>query len=56
MDPQDQHKTDFQTHHGHFEFYVMAFGLTGAPATFQGAINSTKREIGSNLFLNNFGC
>lgn len=36
-----QHKTAFQTHHGHFEFHVMAFGLTGAPATFQSAMNST---------------
>jgi hypothetical protein len=32
--PHDQHKTAFQTHHGHFEFKVMAFGLSGAPATF----------------------
>jgi hypothetical protein len=41
MSPQDQHKTAFQTHHGHFEFKVMPFGLSGAPATFQGAMNST---------------
>jgi hypothetical protein len=41
MDPQDQYKTASQTHHGHFEFRVMAFGLSGAPATFQGAMNST---------------
>lgn len=41
MHPQDQYKTAFQTHHGHFEFRVMAFGLSGAPATFQGAMNST---------------
>jgi hypothetical protein len=41
MHPQDQHKTAFQTHHGHFEFKVMPFGLSGAPATFQGAMNST---------------
>lgn len=41
MNPRDQHKTAFQTHHGHFEFRVMAFGLSGAPATFKGAMNST---------------
>jgi hypothetical protein len=26
---------------GHFEFKVMSFGLTGAPHTFQKAMNST---------------
>jgi hypothetical protein len=30
----DEYKTAFHTHHGHFGFIVMAFGLTGAPATF----------------------
>jgi hypothetical protein len=37
----DEHKTAFHTHHGHFEFTVMAFGLTGAPATFQAEMNRT---------------
>lgn len=37
----EEFKSAFQTHHGHFEFLVMAFGLTGAPGTFQGAMNST---------------
>jgi hypothetical protein len=31
----------FQTHMGQYEFCVMAFGLTGAPGTFQGAMNVT---------------
>jgi hypothetical protein len=30
----DTHKMAFQTHSGHYEFKVMAFGLTRAPATF----------------------
>jgi hypothetical protein len=37
--PDDVHKTDFRTHHGHFEFLVMPFGLSNAPATFQALIN-----------------
>lgn len=41
MQPGEEPKTAFQTHLGHYEFTVMAFGLTGAPATFQGAMNCT---------------
>lgn len=37
--PTDTYKTDFQTHHGHFEFVVIPFGLTNAPATFQALMN-----------------
>jgi hypothetical protein len=37
----EEYKTAFQTHFGLFEFNVMAFGLCGAPATFQGALNTT---------------
>jgi len=39
MKPEDIHKTIFRTHHGHFEFLVMPFGLTDAPATFQSLMN-----------------
>lgn len=41
LKPGEEYKTAFQTHHGQFEFLVMAFGLSGAPGTFQGAMNST---------------
>lgn len=40
MKPEDEHKTAFKTHHGHYEFRVMSYGLTGAPATFQGIMNT----------------
>lgn len=40
MQAVDEHKTTFKTHHGHFEFRVMPFGLTSAPATFQGYMNN----------------
>jgi len=39
--PGEEFKTAFQMHFGQYEFRVMAFGLTGAPGTFQGAMNDT---------------
>lgn len=41
LHPGEEHKTTFQTHLGQYEFRVMAFGLTGAPGSFQGAMNVT---------------
>jgi len=43
--PGEEHKTAFQTHNGHYEFKVMAFGLTGAPATFQHAMNASLAPV-----------
>jgi hypothetical protein len=37
----EEYKTTFQTHIGQYEFRMMAFGLTGAPGTFQKAMNTT---------------
>ena len=35
VEEQDKEKTAFSTPEGHFEFNVMLFGLTNAPAIFQ---------------------
>jgi len=38
--PKDVEKTAFNTRYGHFEFNVLPFGLTNAPATFQTLMNA----------------
>ena len=45
LKPGEAYKTAFQTHTGHYEFRVMAFGLSGAPGTFQKAMNSTLEPL-----------
>ncbi|CAN6291984.1 unnamed protein product [Urochloa humidicola] len=45
MKPGEEFKTAFQTKFDHFEFKVMSFGLCGAPASFQGAMNSTLKPL-----------
>uniref|UniRef100_A0A8R7QJ03 Reverse transcriptase domain-containing protein n=1 Tax=Triticum urartu TaxID=4572 RepID=A0A8R7QJ03_TRIUA len=40
MREEDEEKTTFKTHHGHYHFRVMPFGLCNAPATFQCLMNS----------------
>ncbi|KAL8155848.1 hypothetical protein AgCh_001046 [Apium graveolens] len=37
--PEDIHKTAFRTRYGHYEFLVMSFGLTNAPAAFMDLMN-----------------
>ena len=42
--PADVPKTAFRTRYGHFEFLVLPFGLTNAPATFMHLMHSIFRE------------
>ena len=37
-------KTAFHTHYGHYEFLVISFGLTNAPATFMDLMNRVFSE------------
>ena len=41
---EDVPKSAFRTRYGHYEFKVMPFGLTSAPATFQAAMNDLFRQ------------
>jgi len=45
MHPEDIAKTAFRTHHGHFEFVVIAFGPTNAPSTFQALMNGVLQSF-----------
>jgi hypothetical protein len=45
----DIDKMAFRTHHGHYEFLVMPFGLSNTPATFQALMNNMLR-----LYLRRF--
>jgi len=41
----DEWKTAFRTRYGHYEYLVLPFGLTNAPATFQSLIQQTLQGL-----------
>lgn len=43
LKPEDRFKTAFRTHSGHYQWLVMPFGLSNAPATFQALMNQIFR-------------
>jgi hypothetical protein len=51
MHPNDIDKTTFRTHHGHFEFLVMPFRLSNAPATFQALMNDVLHDYHRRFVL-----
>ena len=44
-------KTAFRTRYGHYEFLVLPFGLTNAPATFMTLINNIFKEYLDNFVI-----
>ena len=43
--PGDEWKTAFRTQYGHFEYTIIPFGLTDAPAVFQHMANEIFRDL-----------
>ena len=51
MDPSSSEKTAFVTHEGLYEFSVLPFGLTNAPASFQRLMQHILRGLSWKICL-----
>ena len=52
IEDEDIHETTFRTRYGHYEFVVVPFGLTNAPATYMCLVNSVfSRYLGKFVLV-----
>jgi hypothetical protein len=51
MKQEEEWKTAFYTHYGHYEYMIMPFSLTNAPASMQALVNDVLREFLDQFYV-----